>query len=128
MNTRFLMTAKSFIFLLIALFFANSVCANQMMLMQAASNLSASSSIHCHENIAHAHHAADHTHQKLAHQTPVKHSACTSCGHCLACFSAIQNTAIVFLNIQQSTTPEVAYELSYLSHISDLPKKPPIST
>ena len=125
---------RGFIFLLLAVFIANTVYASGMMVagqLQALADneiveryvASASTAeAHCHQQFAsdatlqHQHHQQQHQH---------KHS-CNDCNHCFACFTmAIQSTPNHIFNPEQLIS-SIQFAEIYLSPISAQPQKPPI--
>ena len=125
---------RGFIFLLLAVFIANTVYASGMMaagqlhaladnqIVQRHAAGSSTAEAHCHQQFA-----SDATlqHQQYQQHHQHKHS-CNDCNHCFACFTmAIQSTPNHIFNPEQLIS-SIQFAEIYLSPISAQPQKPPI--
>lgn len=128
-----LTSLRVFVFLLLTVFISETVYATGMM---AANELQPEHSSSLDIDAAHV--QPDEQHQYHKHQTKEHHHSghdkntstdhCTKCGHCIACFTLLPPTKIENLPTQHAAVNNVLYKVSYISHISAQPHKPPIST
>ena len=116
---------RMFIFLLLTVFFTDTVYASGMMTSdQMCGNHAVGSENHTHDG--HDIHQNDHHKHDEAHkQFPNDH--CSKCGHCMACFSVLPPSQLDNMQSQPQTIAVCLFEPSYLSHISAQLNKPPIS-
>ncbi len=116
---------RIFIFLLLTVFFTDTVYATGMMVadqLPANHTVSAESLIHEGHDIS--------QHDNHNHDTGQKQSTndhCSKCGHCMACFTVLPPSQINKMQSQLDAIALSLFEPSYLSHISAQPQKPPIS-
>lgn len=123
MQNKQLRKFRTFIFLLLTVFFTDTVYASGMMVAnQLCDNHSISAKDHG------AHHM--HQHEKNHHDDGQKKSTddnCSKCGHCMACFTVLPPSQIIKMQLQVQAIEISLFEPSYLSHISLQPQRPPIS-
>ncbi len=121
---------RTFVFLLLTVFVANTVYAGGMMTSVAVENLAESvaenvevqQSVNQHEQ--HAHHCHD---QQQTKQKSQSHTGCDSCNHCLACFSIIPQSQLRTISIPKQMILAIVFEKIYLSPVRAQPQKPPIA-
>ena len=114
-----------FTFLLLTIFFTNTVYASGKMLAGEMSvNHTAKNIIHNHDH----HDMAQHNHESDdAEQKQSTNQNCSKCGHCVACFTVLPPSQLVKIQSKLLTSIISLFEPSYLSHISAQPQRPPIS-
>ncbi len=116
---------RIFIFLLLTVFFTDTVYATGMMVAdQLSANHTVSAESHIHEGHDINQHGS-HNHDVGQKQSTNDH--CSKCGHCMACFTVLPPSQINKMQSQLNAIALSLFEPSYLSHISALPQKPPIS-
>lgn len=120
-----LRSLRVFIFLLLTIFFTDTVYASGMMVAdQLCANHTVSTEGHNHDDhdmIQHEHHQHD------AGQKQSTNDHCSKCGHCMACFTILPPSQLDKMQSQIQATTISLFEPSYLSHISAQPQRPPIS-
>ena len=123
MHNKQLRTFRTFIFLLLTIFFTDTVYASGMMVAdQLCDNHSVS--VEDHD----AHHMYQHEkHHHEANQKQATNDHCSKCGHCVACFTVLPPSQLDQMQSQVQAIEVSLFEPSYLSHISAQPKRPPIS-
>lgn len=125
MQFKQLRSLRVFIFLLLTIFFTDTVYASGMMVAdQLCDNHTVSTESHNHDD----HDMTQHDHQK--HDTGQKQSTndhCSKCGHCMACFTILPPSQLDKMQSQVQATIISLFEPSYLSHVSAQPQRPPIS-
>ena len=124
MQFKQLKSFRIFIFLLLTVFFTNTVYASGMMVAdQLGGNHTESTESHNHDDhdmIQHEHHQHD------AGQKQSTNDHCSKCGHCMACFTILPPSQLDKMPSQIQATTISLFEPSYLSHISAQPQRPPI--
>lgn len=116
---------RIFIFLLLTVFFTDTVYATGMMVAdQLSANHTVSAESHIHEGHDINQHD-NHNHDIGQKQSTNDH--CSKCGHCMACFTVLPPSQINKMQSQLDAIALSLFEPSYLSHISAQPQKPPIS-
>lgn len=126
-----LTSLRVFVFLLLTVFISETVYATGMM---AANELQPNHSAalvtdtghNDDEQQHHQHQANDHHHGD--HDKNTSADRCTKCGHCMACFTLLPPAKIENMPPQHAVVENVLFKVSYLSHISAQPQKPPITT
>lgn len=115
---------RIFIFLLLTIFFTDTVYASGMMVAdQLCDNHTVSTESHHDDHDMNQH---DH-HQHDAGQKQSTNDHCSKCGHCMACFTILPPSQLDKMQSQIQATTIRLFEPSYLSHISAQPQRPPIS-
>ena len=125
MQSKQLRSLRVFIFLLLTIFFTDTVYASGMMVAdQLCDNHIVSTEGHNHDDhdmIQHEHHQHD------AGQKQSTNDHCSKCGHCMACFTVLPPSQIVNMQSLLQAIAISLFEPNYLSHVSAQPQKPPIS-
>lgn len=125
MHSQRLRSFRVFIFMLLTVFFTDTVYASGMMVAdQLCDNHTASTETHHHDDhdmIQHDHHQHDTT------QKQSSNDHCSKCGHCMACFTVLPPSQLDNIQFQHQTIEVSLFEPSYHSHISAQPQRPPIS-
>ena len=116
---------RTFIFLLIAVFFADTVYASGMMLADQLPTNHASTSEHCIQPTTTNAHSDHHKHDTQQKQSNNDH--CSKCSHCMACLTVLPPSQLDNMQSQVQATAISLFESSYLSHVSAHPQRPPIS-
>lgn len=125
MQFKQLRSLRIFIFLLITVFFTDTVYASGMMVAdQLCDNHTVSTESHNHDN--HDMIQLDH-HKHDEGQKQSTNDHCSKCGHCMACFTILPPSQLDKMQSQIQATTISLFEPSYLSHISARPQRPPIS-
>ena len=116
---------RVFIFLLLTIFFTDTVYASGMMVAdQLCANHTVSTESHNHDDhdmVQHEHHQHD------AGQKQSTNDHCSKCGHCMACFTILPPSQLEKMQSQVQAIDVTLFEPSYHSHVSAQPQKPPIS-
>lgn len=116
---------RLFIFLLLTIFFTDTVYASGMMVAdQLCDNHTVSTESHNHDDddkIQNDHHKHD------AGQTQSTNDHCSKCGHCMACFTILPPSKLANMQSQVQLIEVRLFEPDYLSHVSAQPQRPPIS-
>lgn len=115
---------RVFIFLLLTIFFTDTVYASGMMVAdQLCVNHIVSTVSHHHDDdmIQHEHHQHD------AGQKQSTNDHCAKCGHCMACFTILPPSQLDKMQSQVQAIEVTLFEPSYHSHVSAQPQRPPIS-
>lgn len=122
---------RRFVFLLLAVFIANTVYASGMMAAGQLHALAESKTVQCHATSADGHHCHQPPGSGDALQHQQHHSqhknGCSDCNHCFACFSVI---IPAFFNPVSTPNMKIAALPAaeiYLSPASAQPQKPPIA-
>ena len=125
MQFKQLRSLRTFIFLLLTVFLADTVYASGMMLAdQLPANHTASAESHNHD----VHDMSQHeNHQHDADQKQSANDNCSKCGHCMACFTVLPPRHLNKIQAQVQATEVSLFESGYHSHISAQPQRPPIS-
>lgn len=125
MKFKQLRSFRVFIFLLLTIFFTDTVYASGMMVAdQLCGNNTVSIESHNHDD-----HGMN-KHENHQHDTGKDQSTndqCSKCGHCMACFTVLPPSQLDKMQSQLQTTEVILFEPSYHSHISAQPQRPPIS-
>lgn len=125
MQFKQLKSFRIFVFLLLAVFFTDTVYASGMMTTDLLPTSHPSANEHCiepgHTN-AHSNH---HKHDSQQKQSSTDH--CSKCGHCMACFTVLPPSQLDNMQSQIEAIVISLFEPSYLSHVSAQPQRPPIS-
>ena len=125
MQCKHLRLLRIFIFLLVTVFFTDTIYASGMMAAdQLCSNHSVGAESHHHSNdgMSQDNHHEHHPGQKQFHN-----DHCSKCGHCMACFSVLPPSQLDNMQSQPQTIAVCLFEPSYLSHVIAQLNKPPIS-
>lgn len=116
---------RIFIYLLLTVFFSDTVYASGMMVAdQLCVNHTVSTESHNHDDhdmIQHDHHKHD------AGQKQSTNDHCSKCGHCMACFTILPPSQLDNMQSQVQAIEVSLFEPTYYSHISAQPQRPPIS-
>lgn len=122
MQFKQLKSLRIFIYLLLTVFFSDTVYASGMMVAdQLCVNHTVSSTSHNHEMIQYDHHKHD------AGQKQSANDHCSKCGHCMACFTVLPPSQLDKIQSQVQAIEVTLFEPSYHSHVSAQPQRPPIS-
>lgn len=126
MQFKQLRSFRLFVFLLLTIFFTDTVYASGMMVADQLcdSHTVSIETLHDHDDhdmVQHAHHQHDET-QKQSSNDP-----CSKCGHCMACFTVLPPSQIENIQFQHQTIEVSLFQPSYHSHISAQPHRPPIA-
>ena len=125
MQFKQLRSFRLFIFLLLTIFFTDTVYASGMMVAdQLCDNHTVSTESHNHDDhdiIQHDHHKHD------AGQKQSSNDHCSECGHCMACFTILPPSKLANMQSQVQAIEVSLFEPDYLSHVSAQPQRPPIS-
>ncbi len=125
MQFKQLRSLRVFIFLLLTIFFTDTVYASGMMVAdQLSGNHTVSTESHNHDDhdmIQHEHHQHD------AGQKQSTNDHCSKCGHCMACFTILPPSQLDNMQSQIQAIEISLFAPSYHSHISAQPQRPPIS-
>ena len=125
MQFKQLRSLRVFIFLLLTIFFTDTVYASGMMMAdQLCANHTVSTESHNHNSHGINQHE-NHKHDVAQKQSTNDH--CSKCGHCMACFTVLPPSQINKMQSQLDAIALSLFEPSYLSHISAQPQRPPIS-
>lgn len=116
---------RIFIYLLLTVFFSDTVYASGMMVAdQLCVNHTVSTESHNHDDhdmIQYDHHKHD------AGQKQSTNDHCSKCGHCMACFTILPPSQLDNMQSQVQAIEVSLFEPTYYSHISAQPQRPPIS-
>ena len=116
---------RIYIFLLLAVFFTDTVYASGMMAAdQLCANHTVSFESHHHDDQDMVQHQ-NHTHDAGQKQPANDH--CSKCGHCMACFTILLPSQLDNMQSQLQANEVSLFESTYHSHISAQPQRPPIS-
>lgn len=125
MRNKQLRIFRTFIFLLLTIFFTDTVYASGMMVAdQLCDNHSASVENH---DASHMHQDQYENHHHDAGQKQAPNDHCSKCGHCMACFTVLPPSQINKMQSQVQAIEVSLFEPNYLSHITAQPQRPPIS-
>lgn len=125
MQFKQLRSFRLFIFLLLTIFFTDTVYASGMMVAdQLCDNHTVSTESHNHDDHGMNQHE---NHQHDAGQKQSTNDQCSKCGHCMACFTILPPSQLDKMQSQVHATTISLFEPSYHSHISAQPQRPPIS-
>lgn len=125
MKFKQLRTFRVFIFLLLTIFLTDTVYASGMMVAeQLCDNHIVSIESHNHDDHVMNQHE---NHEYDAGQKQPTNDQCPKCDHCMACFTVLPPSQLDKLQSQLQATEVILFKLSYLSHISAQPQRPPIS-
>lgn len=125
MHFKHLKSLRTFTFLLLTVFFADTVYASGMMVVDQLATNHSSISEHCIESTNADLHSDHHKHDTQQKQSSNDH--CSKCGHCMACFTVLPPSQIDNMQSQLQAITVSLFEPSYLSHVSAQPQRPPIS-
>ena len=125
MQFRQLHPFRIYIFLLLTIFFTDTVYASGMMVAdQLCANHTVSAENHTHDG----HDMNQHEHHKHdAGQKQSNNDHCSKCGHCMACFTILLPSQLDNMQSQVQANEVSLFESTYHSHISAQPQRPPIS-
>ena len=117
---------RFFIFLLLTVFFSDTVYASGMMV---ADQLCANHTVSAAEHTNHDGHSMSQydQHKHDANQKQSANDHCSKCGHCMACFTVLPPSQLDNMQSQVQAIAVSLFEPSYHSHISAQPQRPPIS-
>lgn len=116
---------RIFIFLLLTVFFTDTVYATGMMVVdQLSANHTVSAKSHIHEGHDINQHD-NHNHDTGQKQSTNDH--CSKCGHCMACFTILPPSKLANMQPQVQAIEASLFEPDYLSHVGAQPQRPPIS-
>jgi ferredoxin len=126
MQFKQLRSFRLFVFLLLTIFFTDTVYASGMMVADQLcdSHTVSIEILHDHDDhdmVQHAHHQPD----EIQKQSSNDH--CSKCGHCMACFTVLPPSQIENIQLQHQTVEVSLFQPSYNSHISAQPHRPPIA-
>ena len=110
---------RSFIFLLLTVFIANTVYASGVMTADQLHALADHKTVHCPAASSVA--SEQHCHNQHQH----KHS-CNDCNHCFACFTVIIPNHFSSISNPDQSISVMTFAEIYLSPTSVQPQKPPI--
>jgi ferredoxin len=125
MQFKQLRSFRVFIFLLLTIFFTDTVYASGMMVAGLlCDNHTVSTESH--------HHDSDdmdtpENHNHDPHQKQSTNDQCAKCGHCMACFTVLPPRRIDNMQSPLQAVENSLFEPSYISYISAQPQRPPIS-
>ena len=125
MQFKQLKSLRVFIYLLLTVFFSDTVYASGMMVAdQLCANHTASVESHTHDGHDinqddHHKHGDDHKQSTNDH--------CSKCGHCMACFTVLPPSQLDNMQAQVLAIEVSLLEPCYHSHINAQPQRPPIS-
>lgn len=125
MQFKQLRSLRVFIFLLLTIFFTDTVYASGMMM---ADQLCANHTVSTESHNRNSHGINQHEHHQ--HDAGQKQSAndhCAKCGHCMACFTILPPSQLDKMQSQIQAIEVTLFEPSYHSHVSAQPQRPPIS-
>ncbi|OZA08077.1 MAG: hypothetical protein B7X97_07535 [Methylotenera sp. 17-45-7] len=124
MQFKQLRSFRTFIFLLLTIFFTDTVYASGMMVAdQLCDNHAASTESHNHDDHGMNQHE---NHQHDADQKRSANDNCSKCGHCMACFTVLPPCQLDNMQSQVQAIEVSLFEPGYHSHISAQPQRPPI--
>lgn len=125
MQFKQLKSLRIFIFLLVTIFFTDTVYASGMMVAdQLSANHTVSAESHHHDG----HDMDQHeNHQHGDDQQQSTNDHCSKCGHCMACFTILPPSQLDKMQSQVQAIEVTLFEPSYHSHVSAQPQRPPIS-
>ena len=116
---------RTFIFLLLTIFFTDTVYASGMMVAdQLCANHTVSTESHNHDGHGINQHE-NHEHDVGQQQSANDH--CSKCSHCMACFTILLPSQLGNMQSQVKAIEDSLFEPTYHSHISAQPQRPPIS-
>ena len=119
-----LKSLRIFIYILLMVFFTDTVYASGMMV---ADQLCADHTVSA-ESHHHGSHDMDHSeNHDQDYQKQSTNDQCNKCGHCMACFTVLPPSQIDNMQSQLQAIENSLFELSYHSYISAQPQRPPIS-
>lgn len=119
-----LRSLRVFTFLLLTIFFADTVNASGMMVAdQLCANHTVSTENHNHDD----HDMVQHDHHKQDAGQKQSTNDCSTCGHCMACFTILLPSQIDKMQSLVQAIEVTLFEPSYHSHVSAQPQRPPIS-
>jgi predicted aldo/keto reductase-like oxidoreductase len=125
MQFKQLKSLRTFIFLLLAVFFTDTIYASGMMVAdQLSANHHTTDNAHSPEPThvdAHDHHKDD------TQQEESSSDHCSKCGHCMACFTVLPPSQLDNMQSEVHAVANSLFESSYISHVSAQPNRPPIS-
>lgn len=125
MQFKQLRSLRVFIFLLLTIFFTDTVYASGMMV---ANQLCASHTVSTESHKYDDHGMNKHeNHKRDAGQKQSTNDHCSKCVHCMACLTILPPSQLDKMQSQIQATTISLFEPSYLSHISAQPQRPPIS-
>lgn len=125
MQFKLLRSFRIFIFLLLTVFFTDTVYASGMMVAdQLCANHTVSAESHTHDG--HDMNQNDH-HKNGDDQKQSANDHCSKCGHCMACFTILPPSQLDNMQSQVQAIEVSLFEPSYHSHIITQPQRPPIS-
>ncbi len=125
MQFKQLKSLRIFIYMLLMVFFTDTIYASGMMVAdQLCDNHTVSSESHHHDG-----HDMDHpeNHNHDSHQKQSTNDHCAKCGHCMACFTVLPPSQLDNMQSQVQAIEVSLFEPSYHSYISAQPQRPPIS-
>ena len=125
MRFKQLNSLRLFIFLLLTVFFTDTVYASGMM---EADQFCVNHTVTIESN-SHDGHDMNHqeSHKHDAEQKHATNDHCSKCGHCMACFTVLPPSQLDNMQAQVLAIEVSLFEPSYHSHISSQPQRPPIS-
>ena len=125
MRFKQLKSLRTFIFLLLTVFFTDTVYASGMMVVDFLATNHSSTNEPCSEPTNTDAHSDYHKHEAQQNQSSNDH--CSNCGHCMACFTVLPSSQIVNMQSQHQAIAISLFEPNYLSHVSAQPQRPPIT-
>ena len=120
-----LKSLRIFIYMLLMVFFTDTVYASGMMVAdQLCANHTVTTESHNHDG-----HDMEHpeNHKHDAGQKQSTNDNCAKCGHCMACFTVLPPSQSENMQSQVQAIEVSSFEPSYHSYISAQPQRPPIS-
>lgn len=128
-----LTSLRVFVFLLLTMFISETVYAAGMMAAVELHTEHHSALANDTEHEGHTHQHNQHHQSSLDdhHKSQDKSTStnnCTKCGNCMACFTVLPSPQIENLPPQHMVEAIVLFKVSYISHLSAQPEKPPIAT
>jgi hypothetical protein len=127
MQFKQLKSLRVFIFLLLTVFFTDTVYANGMVVVAQAPDGNSTITEHCpgadHSVVHEDHH---HKHESQSQQKPSSNDHCSKCTHCMSCFTALPPSQFNNMQSQVEKITTSLFKPSYLSYVSAQPQRPPI--
>ena len=123
MQSKQLQLFRIFTFLLLTIFFADTVYANGMMVADQLCSNHKVSTIQNHDD----HEIVIHNHHHEAGQKKSSNDHCSKCGHCMACFTILPPSQLNTIVTHMPAIEISLFEPKYLSYITAHPQRPPIS-
>ena len=123
---------RSFIFLLLTVFIANTVYASGMMAAEQLHALADNKVVQHQQHVASASVVEDHCHQQSASDGALQcqqhqhKNGCNDCNHCFACFTVVMPSKLNHISNLSQSISVIPFAEIYLSPTSAQPQKPPI--